>query len=182
MYGQTTVKEMLYSYFLVIQAVVLAAICICDIFIEIETPGQSNGRPLGTIISFIVLIALFLWIKDILYKIIGYIFDQQKAMSFWRRTYMVSVGILGILYFIPTLLLIYSSYYHIQILVFMLVLFLIVQLTLFYRIVVFFINQKFNFLYLIAYLCTFEIFPYIFLSMGLIYLYRTDVFNTLLWL
>jgi hypothetical protein len=182
LYGQTTMREMLYGYFLIVQAVVLIAICIYDVFIEIENQGQSNGRPFITIIAFIVLMTLFLGIKDILYKIIGYIFDQQKTMNFWRMTYMVSVEILGILYFIPTLLLIYSSYYHIPILAFMLILFLIVRAALFYQIIVFFINQKFNFLYLIAYLCTFEILPYIFLSIGLIYLYRTDVFNTLLWL
>jgi hypothetical protein len=182
LHSQTTVKEMIYSYFLVFQSVVLTAICIYDIFIELETPGQSNGSPFITIIAFIVIIALFLGAKDLIYKITGYIFNQQKTMNLWRRTYMVSIEILGILYFIPTLLLIYSSYYHIQIFFFMLILFLIVQITLFYQIIVFFINQKFNFLYLIAYLCTFEILPYIFLSTGLIYLYRTDVFNTLLWL
>ncbi|NDV95511.1 DUF4271 domain-containing protein [Dysgonomonas sp. 521] len=182
LHNQTTVKETIYSYFLVFQAVALIAICIYDIFIDFETPGQSNGRPFVTIITFIVIIALFLGIKDVVYKIIGYIFNQQKTMDLWRKTYMVSVEILGIIYFIPTLFLIYSSYYHTQIFCFMLILFLIVQITLFYQIIVFFINQKFNFLYLIAYLCTFEILPYIFLSTALIYLYRTDVFNTLLWL
>ncbi|MFV0332105.1 MAG: DUF4271 domain-containing protein [Dysgonomonas sp.] len=180
-YGLAAVKEMVYSYFLVFQFVVLVSVCVYDVIIEYETPGYSNGRPLTTILSYIVLIALFLGVKDMIYKIIGYIFDFQKTISLWRRTYMVSVEILGILYFIPTLLLIYSSYYHTQILVFMLILFLLVQIILFYQIIVFFINQKFNFLYLIAYLCTFEILPYIFLSTGLIYLYRTDVFNILLW-
>lgn len=180
-YGQATVKEMIYGYFLVFQFVVLVSVCIYDVFTEYETYGASNGRPLTTVLSYIVLIALFLGAKDVIYIIIGYVFDIQKTISLWRRTYIVSVGTLGILYFIPTLLLIYSSYYHTYILVFMLILFLLVQITLFYQIIVFFINQKFNFLYLIAYLCTFEILPYIFLSIGLIYLYRIDVFNTLLW-
>ena len=67
-----------------------------------------------------------------------------------------------------------------EILILILILFLIVQITLFYQIIVFFIGQKFNFLYLIAYLCTFEILPYVYLAIGLIQLYRTDVFNTLL--
>ena len=180
-YGMATAKEMVYSYFLVFQFVVLASVCIYDVIIEYETPGYSNSRPLTTILSYIVFIALFLGVKDMIYKIIGYVFDFQKTINLWRRAYMVSVEILGILYFIPTLLLIYSSYYHTQILVFMLILFLLVQIILFYQIIVFFINQKFNFLYLIAYLCSFEILPYIFLSTGLVYLYRTDVFNTLLW-
>ena len=177
---QTTAKEIMYGYFLVFQAVILISVCIYDVFVEYDS-SEVVLKPFLTIITFILLIGLFLGVKDVLYKLIGYIFDQQKLMRIWRRASVAGVEILGVLYFIPTLLLIYSNYYHFEILVFMLLLFLIVQITLFYQIIIFFVNQKFNFLYLIAYLCTFEILPYIFLSTGLIYLYRTDIFNTL-WL
>jgi hypothetical protein len=180
-YGQTITKEVLYNYFLVAQSIVLVSICLYDTFFEYEKLGYSNGRTLSTIVSFIVLIALFLGIKDFIYRIVGYVFDIQKTVIVWRKSYTISVEILGILYFVPTLLLIYSNYYHGLILGFMLILFLVVQIILFYQIIAYFIEQKFNFLFLIAYLCTFEILPYVYLSMGLIYLYRTDVFNTLLW-
>lgn len=177
---QTTVKEILYGYFLVFQAIVLAAICVYDVFVEYNS-SEVVHTPFLTVITFILVIGLFLGAKDFIYKIIGYIFDQQKLMRTWRRISVVGIEILGILYFIPTLLLIYSNYYHLEIQVFMLLMFFVVQITLFYQIIIFFVNQKFNFLYLIAYLCTFEILPYIFLSTGLIYLYRTDIF-TILWL
>ncbi len=177
---QTTVKDMLYGYFLLFQAIILVAICVYDVFVEYDSSVIVH-TPFFTIITFILTIGLFLGVKDFIYKSIGYVFDQQNLMRSWRRVSVVSIEILGVLYFIPTLLLIYSNYYHLEILVFMLLLFLIVQITLFYQIIIFFVNQKFNFLYLIAYLCTFEILPYIFLSTGLIYLYRTDIFNTL-WL
>lgn len=179
-FKQTTAREVVYGYFLLFQTVVLISICVYDAFVEYDSSSGPN-TPLITIISFIILIGIFLGIKDIIYKVIGYVFDQQRLINTWRRVSIVSVEILGILYFIPTLLLVYSNYYHSAILAFMLILFLIVQIILFYQIIIFFVNQKFNFLYLIAYLCTFEILPYIFLSIGLIYLYRTDVFNTL-WL
>lgn len=178
---QTTVREYLYSYFLIFQTIVLISICIYNIFIEFDARSEAVQRPFISILSYIVLIGLFLGIKDVLYLMLGYIFDEQKRMGVWRRTYIIGIEILGMLYFIPTLLLIYSNYYHLQIIIFMLILFLIVQLILFYQIIVFFIREKFNFLYLIAYLCTFEILPYIFLMIGLVYLYRIDVFNTL-WL
>lgn len=177
---QTTVKEIFYGYFLVFQAIVLVSICVYDVFVEYDS-SEVIHAPFLTVIAFILAIGFFLGVKDFIYKIVGSIFDQQKLMRTWRRMFVVGIEILGILYFIPTLLLIYSNYYHFEILVFMLLLFLIVQITLFYQIIIFFVNQKFNFLYLIAYLCTFEILPYIFLSIGLIYLYRTDIFNTL-WL
>jgi hypothetical protein len=177
---QTTTKEVLYGYFLLFQAVILISICLCDAFIEYD-PTEVAAPPFFTIITFILFIGLFLGVKNFMYKIIGYIFDQQRLMNAWRQVSVISIEVLGVLYFIPTLLLIYSSYYHSEILLFMLMLFIIIQVTLFYQIIIFFVNQKFNFLYLIAYLCTIEILPYIFLSTGLIYLYRTDVFN-ILWL
>lgn len=176
---QTTSKEMLYSYFLVFQAVVLMAIAIYDVFIENDPGLETLHKPLLRIILFMLLIGLFFGIKDILYRILGYLFDAQKGINQWRRTYVVAIEILGILYFLPVLLLVYSPYYHFQIITFMAILFLLVQLLLFYQIIIFFIREKFNFLYLIAYLCTFEILPYIFLFIGLAYLYRIDVFNTL---
>lgn len=180
---QITTREILYSYFLLFQGIVLIAIGIYDAIIETGDVVREI-RPLNsmvTILLFIIVIGLFLGFKDFVYRFIGYIFDLQQAMARWRRLSVISIEILGILYFIPVLFLVYFHQYHLQILVFMLILFLIVQITLFHQIIVFFINQKFNFLYLIAYLCTFEILPYIFLSTGLIYLYRIDYFNTL-WL
>ncbi|MDR1883318.1 MAG: DUF4271 domain-containing protein [Prevotella sp.] len=178
---QTTAREYLYNYFLVFQTVVLASICVYDIFIEFDSRSGADRKPFLSILSYMALIGLFLGIKDVAYMMLGYIFDEQKRMKVWRRTCIIGIEILGMFYFIPALLLVYANYYHLQIIIFMLILFLIVQLILFYQIIVFFIREKFNFLYLIAYLCAVEILPYIFLMIGLVYLYRIDVFNTL-WL
>lgn len=181
-YKQTTSREILYSYFLIFQAVVLISICMYDVFMEYEPmPDGYIHRPLVTIFLFILVIGLFLGLKSIMYSLLAYIFDEDAIVSVWRRTHVISLEVLGILYFVPTLFLVYAGYYQIQIIIFMLVLFLIVQLLLFYQIIIFFIREKFNFLYWIAYLCTFEIIPYIFLYLGLRYLYRFDVFN-ILWL
>lgn len=178
---QTTGKEILYNYFLIFQTIVLLSICLYDIFMEYSSVGQNVSRPFITILSFMVLISIFFTLKYNLYKFIGYVFDRSKLMIVWRNTYIVILEMLGILYFIPTLLLIYSNYYHQEIVIFMLILFLIVQIILFYRIIIFFIREKFSFLFLIAYLCSVEVLPYIFLFIGLIYLYRIDVFK-ILWL
>ena len=175
----TTTKEIFYSYFLVFQAIVLVAIAAYDIFIENDRSVDAVKGPFVTIILFIIFIGLFFGLKDLLYRFLGYLFDNKKPVAVLRRIYIVAIEILGMLYFLPVLLLVYSPYYHFQIIIFMVILFLIVQILLFYQIIVFFIREKFNFLYLIAYLCTFEILPYIFLFVGLAYLYKIDVFNTL---
>jgi len=179
-YSQITSKEILYNYFLIFQAVVLIAITVYDVFLEGDLVMRDGHKPFITILLFILLIGLFFGFKDIIYRFVGYLFDMKSSISFWRKIYIVGIEILGMLYFIPVLLLVYSPYYHLQIIIFMVILFLSVQILLFYQIIVFFIREKFNFLYLIAYLCTFEILPYIFLFLGLAYLYKNDVLN-LLW-
>ncbi len=179
LHRQTTSKEVLYSYFLIFQSVVLASIALYDVFLESDEGLDVLHRPLLTIFLFMLLLGVFLGIKDLIYRFLGYIFDQQKEVSQLRRAFIISIEVLGIVYLVPVLLIVYSPYYHFQIIVFMVILFLIVQILLFYQIIIFFIREKFNFLYLIAYLCTFEILPYIFLFIGLAYLYRIDVFNTL---
>ncbi|MDR2953711.1 MAG: DUF4271 domain-containing protein [Prevotella sp.] len=178
---ESTTKETLYSYFLIFQAIVLASVCLYDYFIEYDPYQIGYRAPLPTILIFILFIIIFLFIKDMSYRFIGFIFEAGKQMTLWRQKYIVSIEILGIIYVIPTMLLLYSNYYNLQIIVFMGILFLIVQLILFYQIIIFFISEKFNFLFLIAYLCTFEILPYFYLYKGLCYLYDIDVFNTL-WL
>ena len=181
-YKQTTSREVLYSYFLIFQAVVLMSICMYGVFLEYEPMLQEYVyKPLVTIPLFILVIGLFLGLKNIMYHLLAYIFDSEAIVSVWRRTHIISFEVLGILYLIPTLFLVYAGYYQIQVIIFMLVLFVMAQLLLFYQIIIFFIREKFNFLYWIAYLCSFEIIPYIFLYLGLRYLYRFDVFN-ILWL
>lgn len=178
--AQTTTKEMFYSFFLVFLAVLLISISLYEAFDRFMPVDYTEKRPFATIGAFIVLILLFILAKITLNKLIGYIFDIDKKLNTWNRSYLVLLSMFGLLCFLPTLMLVYSSLWHSIIIGFVLVLFLIVQIILFLRIIVFFISRKFNFLYLIAYLCTIEILPYIFLGVGLVYLYRIDIFNTIL--
>lgn len=178
LYNQVTAKETIYGYFLVAQAIVLISICLYDAFVLYSENPVSLTPFLSTFI-FMVLVALFFRFKDLLYRLIGYIFDVSGKMAFWRQKSVALIQILGIIYFIPTLLLLYANIYNYQILVFMGILFLIAHLIFFYQIIIFFIEEKFNFLCLIAYLCTFEILPYIYLFIGMVYLYRIDVLSIL---
>lgn len=177
LYSQTTAKEVIYSYFLIFQSVVLVSVCAYDIFIDYYPAENGMQNPLLVILMFMIVISLFIGAKNLLYRIVGYIFDEEKQIAIWRRTHTTLIEVLGILYFIPTLFLLYANVYSLGIIIFMFILFVLVQITLFYQIIIFFIREKFNFLYWIAYLCTFEILPYIFMAKGLKYLYRIDVLN-----
>ena len=178
--NQTTTKEIFYSYFLVFLAVLLISISLYEALDRFMPLAEGEKRPFATIGMFIVLILFFIIVKMMFNRLVGYIFDFDKRLNTWNRSYQVLLSMLGLLCFLPTLMLVYSSLWHSIIIGFVLILFLIVQVILFLRIIVFFIGQRFNFLYLIAYLCTIEILPYIFLGIGLVYLYRIDIFNTII--
>ena len=173
---QTTSKETVYSFFLVFLAVLLISISVYEGLDRFYPLLEGDKRPFVTIGLFVLLILLFVVAKMMINRFIGYVFDFGKQVDAWNRSYLVLFSIFGLLCFLPTLMLVYSSYWHSIIIGFVLVLFLIVQIILLLKVIVFFIGQKFNLLYLIAYLCTIEILPYIFLGIGLVHLYNTDIF------
>lgn len=176
---EVTASTLWHSFYLVLQFAILASISIYSIFFEYEE-YMPDHHPLRTMTVFLLCISLFILLKFVLYNIIGYIYDCRKDMEQFRYRFVVTIEALGLLYFIPTLLLLYANNLHAEITIFMLVLFIIAQLILFYRIIVYFVREKLNFLFLIVYLCTVEIIPYIFLTVALIFLYKTDEL-TVLW-
>lgn len=178
--GETTVKDVWYSNFLIFQTTVLISISIYSYFMENGMPVQ-NMTPLPTILSFIVLVLLFVAIKVLFYRLIGYVFNIEKGMKRWIDIYFTTFELLGIIYFIPTLFLIYSTHWHPFIIGFMAIVFIFTQILLFYRITIFFLKEKFNYLFLIVYLCSVEVIPYLFLIAGFIYLYEIDIFNIFIW-
>lgn len=177
---ETTVKENLFTAFLVFQSLILGAICLYSFFLEKKLPATNTLSSFVNIMYIAGIMGVFLFFKFILYKILGYILDAKTETDRWIRANVLIIQILGILYFIPTLLLVYSNVWHIQIAIFIFILFLLAQITLFYRVSTFFVREKFNFLFLIAYLCSIEIIPYVFLAVGLFLFYQNDVFSMLL--
>lgn len=177
---ETTSREIGLSIFLLIQTVVLISFCVYDTFSE-YIPTTFDSQPLVTILSFILLILLFFVSKFIFYKLFGYIFNLKNLTKLFTQTNLRIFETLGIVFYIPVLLLIYLEYWHIYIICLMLLLFLVSLTMFFVQIINYFVKEKFNFLFLIAYLCSVEIIPYLFLGAGLVYLYKTDLFSVILW-
>lgn len=178
-YGEITTKEVWFSYLLVTQTFILMSIGLYDAFME-YIPSGNNYPPLLVIASFVGLMLLFIGIKYVWYRVFGYIFDLRKSLRDLMQANLNIFEVLGIIFFIPMLLLIYLEYWHLYIICFMLILFLISQIIFFIKIIVYFVKEKFSFLFLIAYLCTVEIIPYLLLGVGLIYLYKTHLFNVVI--
>lgn len=175
-----TSKSTFSFYFLVFLAILLIAIFVYIGLRRFTTYSELYASPFVIIVLFTVLIALFVFVKVMVNKMIGYVFDTQKKMDIWNHSFLLLLAMLGLVYLVPALILIYAGFGHGVILALVTLLFLVVQILLLARIVTFFIRQRFSILFLIAYLCTLEIIPYIFLGVGLVYLYKIDVFNMLL--
>ena len=178
-FNESTVSEFWYNLLLNFQTIFLSAIVVFIYLFESD-PGTFSGNQMSaTIFSFVLLITLFVAGKCLFYKIIGFLFDIQSFVSIWIRTYTAVIEMLGILAFIPVLLLVYFDYYHSALFIIFFLLFILSRLIIIYRLGCFFLAKGVNFLYLIAYLCSVEIIPYILLYNGLVYLYRIDIINIL---
>lgn len=180
LFAETTVSEFWFNFILIFQAIMLSSIVLFDVFLE----SNENSVPhhsFSTTMLFMLVISLFLFSKYLFFLLLGYLFDIKDKIQVWIRTYMIVIEMIGIIAFVPVLVLVYSQSYHDILIMFCLCLFIISHFILFYRVIVFFIQQNVNFLFLIAYLCSVEIIPYIILYQVLVYLYKIDLTN-LLWL
>lgn len=180
LFSETTVTEFWFNFILIFQTILLSAIILFDTFLE-SNEYKLPQHSFYTIILFMFTIFVFLLLKYLLYKILGYLFDIQDRVKIWLRSCTIVLSMMGIIAFVPTLMMVYSQSFHNYLLIFFLILFILSQLILFYRIITFFLQENVNFFFLIAYLCGVEIIPYIILYQVLIYLYKVDLIG-LLWL
>lgn len=174
MLSETTISEYWLSFLLLFQTAFLSSIVLFSYYSESDAGSLANGS-LFTVLLFTAVILIFEGIKILLYKFLGYLFNVSSIPSVYIRGYVVLLELLGLFLFIPSLLLIYSDYWHNIIFILCAVLFLISRLIIFHKIFLFFFQKNVNFLYLIVYLCSVEVIPYVLLYYGLIFIYKTDV-------
>ena len=180
LFSETTVTEFWFNFILIFQTILLSSIIFFDVFLEMDA-YKLPQHSFYTILLFMLTIFVFLLFKYLLYNILGYLFDLKERVKIWLRSCTIVLSMMGIIAFVPALMMVYSQNFHDYLLIFFLVLFIVSQLILFYRIIAFFLHENVNFFFLIAYLCAVEIIPYIILYQVLIYLYKVDLIG-LLWL
>lgn len=178
LFAETTTTEFWFNFILIFQAILLASIVMFDFILESEDHLVPN-HSFYTIILFIFTITIFLLLRYLFYRFLGFIFQIKEQIEIWLRNYILVIEMMGVIAFIPTLMLVYSQNFHQYLLIFFIVLFIISRLILFYRLAVFFLQGHVNFLFLIPYLCSVEIIPYMILYQVLIYLYKVDIINLL---
>ncbi|MDH6355404.1 hypothetical protein M2132_001746 [Dysgonomonas sp. PH5-45] len=178
-FKETTAADAWGNGLLFFQAILLSSIVLYDLFFETSTYITSTTSSFITVILFVVTLFIFVGIKYVFYKFMGYLFDVQGLINTWKKDYVSLINIFGICIFLPTLVLIYADHFHFLAFLLSFILFILTRLVIFYRTISFFLQQKVNFLFLITYLCSVEILPYISLYFGLNFLFETDIINIL---
>ena len=178
--GETTASEFWYNFILVFQFLLMSSIFLFILFQKSDNTYIPPNSFL-TLLMFILAISLFGTLKYLFYKLAGFIFDIQTSIKKWIRSYIIMLEIMGLIAFLPILFLVYANYWHGFLIIFLITLFAISRLIIIYRITLFFFQEKVNFLFSIAYLCSVEIIPYFLLYKVLLYLYKIDIIS-LTWL
>jgi hypothetical protein len=181
-FNETTTTDFWYNFILLFQFVLMSAIALFVIFQQRDSDYIPSH-------AFLLVLLLMLGItvgglvKYLFYRFVGFIFDIQDAIRTWFRSYMIMLEMIGLIAFIPVLFLVYSNYYHELLIDVLTGLFIISRLIIIDRISCFFLRRRDNILFLIAYLCSVEIIPYLVWYRELMYLYRIDITSlSLLWL
>lgn len=175
-FNEITLKEFWGNLFLLLLPAFLMALLGYQYLQSTDDVLRPPGHTWMTIGGFTLLIAVFLFAKYMFYLLLGYTFDEKDFIQKYLRAYLILVELFGILVFIPVLVFLYASAGLEIALITVFALFLITRIILFSRIIVFFFNKKVNFLFGIAYLCSVEIVPYLFLVLGFVFIYKEDFF------
>lgn len=179
LFSETTTTDFWFNFILIFQSILLSSVVVFDSILESRIELNLPINSFYTIILFIFSITIFLLLKYLFYRFIGFVFEIQEQIHIWIRNYILVLEMLGIVAFIPSLVLVYYQNFHEYLLIFFFVLFIISRLILFYRITIFFLHSHVNFLFLIPYLCSVEIVPYLLLYQILVHLYNVDIINLL---
>jgi Domain of unknown function (DUF4271) len=175
-FNEITIKEFWGNLFLILLPAFLMALLGYQYLQNADDVLRPSTHAWMTIGGVTLAISAFLLVKYLFYLLIGYTFEEMDFIRKYLRAYLVLIELFGILVFIPILVFLYAGVNQEIALIVVLALFLITRIILFSRIIVFFFNKKVNFLFGIAYLCSVEIIPYLFLVLGFVFLYKEDFF------
>lgn len=152
---------------LILQTCVLAGIylfvCFSDLYPEIVRTASSSFLLAGYIASCI----LYLFLKWLVYSLLGWIFFDKGTVGFWMESYSTLLYYMGFGLFLSTLMIIYLNFSLQNCVIIGLLLLGLVKILMFYKWIKLFCHKLFGSFLLILYFCALEISPCIMLYSGL---------------
>ena len=157
-FNESVGNELYVKLLLLVQTVVMLSFFLHLVFINSKNSNLINISEFYESIGKIcLLLVVFLSYKWISYNIVGKIFFQKEALSQWLNNFISLICLLGIMIFIPVLLMFYVEWMYSFCYFFILLCILIVALIIIYRTYVLFFHDIRLLHYLFLYLCAQEI-------------------------
>lgn len=105
----------------------------------------------------------FVVLKGLLYMVINWVFASSENNMRWINAYFFITAVLVFLLFPFALVELFVGFSQKMLVICLLILFIVYEITLFYRLVVNFKGNKYGFLLIFLYFCTVELLPALFL-------------------
>lgn len=160
--SQVTKTEAWSELYLLFQTVLVLTILIFTWLWSNGLSIMTSGGQSLVFIGIFALIALLIYFKTLIYKLIGAFFLQDEMKS-WTTYYLRVMELLGLLFFLPVIFYIYLHEVGNIILICLIVLFFISRIVIYIELLDIFVKNKINAFYFFVYLCGIEIAPYLLL-------------------
>ena len=170
LFAASTAADMRYLLLLILQACILAGVCIFNYFNDTRpdlvhhvAPGFLPGIYAGVCL-------LYLCLKWVIYSFLGWIFFDEKTVSLWFESYSTLLYYLGFGLFPFALFMVYFDLGLQPTVIIGLILAIFTKILMLYKWIKLFCRNLHGCLLLILYFCALEIMPCLALYQGLIQL------------
>mgnify|MGYP000851660510 FL=1 len=155
------------EFFLIFQTILILTVVFFTFFWDKGISGLSVKNMVLVFLAVFLGILLFLSIKYLVYKLIGYIFIEW-GISEWTEKYFRVVELMGVLIFIPAMFLVFVPGYAKIALFLLIIIFFIIMMVVFWNLLNVFAKNKVGLLNYFLYLCAIEIVPFFLVYKGVV--------------
>ena len=155
------------EFFLIFQTILILTIVFFTFFWDKGISDLSVKNKVLVFLAAFLGILLFLSIKYLVYKLIGYVFTEW-GMGEWIEKYFRVVELMGVFVFIPAMFFVFVPEYAKIALFLLIIIFFIIMMVVFWNLLNVFAKNKVGLLNYFLYLCAIEIVPFFLLYKGVV--------------
>jgi len=144
------------EFFLIFQTILILTIVFFTFFWDKGISDLSVKNKVLVFLAAFLGILLFLSIKYLVYKLIGYVFTEW-GMGEWTEKYFRVVELMGVFVFIPAMFFVFVPEYAKIALFLLIIIFFIIMMVVFWNLLNVFAKNKVGLLNYFLYLCAIEI-------------------------
>ena len=155
------------EFFLIFQTILILTIVFFTFFWDKGISDLSVKNKVLVFLAAFLGILLFLSIKYLVYKLIGYVFTEW-GMGEWIEKYFRVVELMGVFVFIPAMFFVFVPEYAKIALFLLIIIFFIIMMVVFWNLLNVFAKNKVGLLNYFLYLCAIEIVPFFLVYKGVV--------------